>query len=204
MPRRGEPYKTSARTRRIGESAEPTPRRPRYARHSPTAGLSLEGVVSLTRSHSRSSARRRVTLAALVVAVLSSAAGMGAEPEREPAAIAVIVGKASAITAISRDELREIYLRRQRLWPGGARVVPINLPADHPARARFSQLVLGRSASDLMPYWNTRYFEGVTPPAVVRSPAAVRAYLAAEPDAIAYLPLADVDETCRVVLVLGR
>jgi hypothetical protein len=115
-----------------------------------------------------------------------------------------IVGKASVITAISRDEFREIYLRRQRLWPSGARVVPIILSADHPARARFSQLVLGRSLNDLTSYWNARYFEGVTPPAVVRSAAAVRAYLAAEPDAIAYLPLADVDETCRVILVLGR
>jgi hypothetical protein len=158
----------------------------------------------LTPSHSRSSARRRVAVAALVVAVLSSAAGVRAEPEREPAAIAVIVGKSSVVTGISRDELREIYLRRQRLWPSGARVVPINLPADHPARERFSQLVLGRSPNDLMSYWNTRYFEGVTPPAIVRSAAAVRAYLAAEPDAIAYLPVGDVDETCRVILVLGR
>ncbi len=82
--------------------------------------------------------------------------------------------------------------------------MPIILSADHPARARFSQLVLGRSLNDLTSYWNARYFEGVTPPAVVRSAAAVRAYLAAEPDAIAYLPLADVDETCRVILVLGR
>jgi hypothetical protein len=138
------------------------------------------------------------------VAVLLASGRVQAERDRDPTVIAVIVGKASALTTISRDELREVYLRRQRLWPNGGRAVPINLPADHPARARFSELVLGRSPNDLVSYWNARYFEGVTPPAVLRSAAAVRAYVAAEPDAIAYLPSADVDESCRVVLVLGR
>jgi hypothetical protein len=162
-------------------------------------------VHSSTPSPSRWSARRRVrTLATLTVAVLVASGRVHAQHDGDSTVIAVIVGKASALTAISPDELREVYLRRQRVWPTGGRAVPINLPADHPARRRFSELVLGRAPNDLVSYWNSRYFEGVTPPAVVRSVAAVRAYVAAEPDAIAYLPLADVDDGCRVVLVLGR
>jgi hypothetical protein len=43
-----------------------------------------------------------------------------------------------------------------------------------------------------------------TPPTVLSSPAAIRAYLAVEPAAIGYVPAADVDETCRTLLVLGR
>ena len=138
----------------------------------------------------------------LTMVLLLACASARAASDSEALPIAVIVGKNSEVTTISRDELRELYLRRQRLWPNGARVIPINLPTDHPARQRFSEIVLGRSPSDLVAYWNARYFDGVTPPTVLRSPSAVRAYVAAEPDAIAYLPLSDVDDTCRVLLVL--
>jgi hypothetical protein len=42
------------------------------------------------------------------------------------------------------------------------------------------------------------------PPTVLPSPAAVRVYVAAEPSAIGYVPISEVDETCRTLLVLGR
>ncbi|HSV06182.1 MAG TPA: hypothetical protein VLI07_06700 [Candidatus Binatus sp.] len=40
-----------------------------------------------------------------------------------------------------------------------------------------------------MAHCNARYFEGITPPTVLSSPAAIRAYLAVEPAAIAYIAL---------------
>lgn len=138
-------------------------------------------------------------LLAALVAWCRLAAGEPAAPK-----IAVIVGERSVVTRISVDDLRELYLRRTRLWPNGTRAIPINLPPDHPARARFSQLVLSRSPQDLVSYWNARYFEGITPPLVLPSAAAIRAYLATEPAAIAYLPSEEVQDGCRVVLVLER
>ena len=117
-------------------------------------------------------------------------------------AIAVVVGRDSIVTAVTRDELRDVYLRRQRLWPGGAPAIPVNLPAGHRVREEFSRLVLGRSSLDLVAHWNARYFDGVRPPVVVPSAAAVRAYLNAEPAAIGYLPVDEVDETCRLLLTL--
>ncbi len=117
--------------------------------------------------------------------------------------IAVVVGQKSFITEISIDDLRELYLRRRRLWPNGLRAIPLNLPADNPLRERFSRTVLGRSTQDLVSYWNARYFEGITPPTVLPSAAAIRAYLAVEPAAIGYLPAGEVDRTCRALLVLG-
>ena len=116
----------------------------------------------------------------------------------------MVVGRTSVVTQVSKDELRELYLRRQRLWPNGERAIPVNLPPDNPTRERFSKLVLGRSTHDLVDYWNARYFEGITPPVTLSSPAAIRAYLKVEPGAIAYLPVAEVDDTCRILLPLGR
>lgn len=130
------------------------------------------------------------------------AATRAAEPTARP--IGVVVGRASPVTHVSMDELRDLYLRRRRFWPDGTRAVPINLPADNPVRQRFSTLVLGRGVQDLLSYWDARYYEGITPPTVLPSAAAVRAYLATEPGAVAYLPLGDVDDTCRVLTTLDQ
>jgi hypothetical protein len=116
--------------------------------------------------------------------------------------IAVIVSKSSRVEHVSKDDLRELYLRRRRLWDDGERVLPVNLPSGNPVRERFSRLVLGRSSQELVAYWNARYFEGITPPAVLPTPAAVRAYVADEPNAIGYVPADEAGTDCRVVMVL--
>jgi ABC-type phosphate transport system substrate-binding protein len=141
--------------------------------------------------------RRDVSaVAALAVLVVVSAWAEGPGTNE----IAVVVGRESFVRDISRDDLREIYLRRRRLWSNGTLAVPVNLPAGHPLRDGFSKKVLGRSVQDLVSYWNARYFEGIRPPIVLPSSAAVCAYVAAEPAAIGYVAAADADATCRIVL----
>ena len=125
-----------------------------------------------------------------------------AEPERATRAIAIVVGRDSPVRTMTRDTLREIFLRRQRVWPDGSPVIPINLPPASMVRDEFSRLVLGRSTQDTVAYWNGRYFEGIVPPQVLPSAAAIRGFLAAEPGAVAYLPLSEVDDSCRTLLVL--
>jgi len=137
----------------------------------------------------------------LLIALLVSANAV-VRASDDADALAVVVGKTSAVTTLTLDDLREIYLRRRRVWPDGVSIVPINLPADDPVRMRFSRRVLGRTPADLLSYWNARYFEGITPPLILRTPAAVRAYLQRQPEAIAYLPLSEVDDSLRVLLEL--
>jgi hypothetical protein len=136
--------------------------------------------------------------------MLGYGAAAGAEEPAESVAIAVVVGRESFVTEVTRDGLRELYLRRQRLWPNGTLAIPVNLPVGNSAREHFSKLVLGRSSRDLVTYWNGRYFDGIRPPIVLSSAAAVRAYVAAEPAAVGYLPATEVDETCRVLLTLSK
>jgi hypothetical protein len=146
----------------------------------------------------------RVTrLIALAAArLLTGAATLAAEPA-DPGAIAVVVGAKSAVESVTLDTLRELYLRRRRVWPDGRRADPVNLPADSPVRERFSKRVLGRGPQDLGSYWDRRWFEGIRPPLVLQTAEAVCAYVGVEPHAIGYLPLAGVDPAlCRVVLVL--
>lgn len=119
------------------------------------------------------------------------------------APLAVVVGAESAIAEVTLDTLRELYLRRRRVWPDGSRVIPVNLPADSETRKGFSKRVLGRLPQDLSGYWNRLYFDGIQPPVVLRTPEAVCAYLAVEPKAIGYMRRDEADRSaCRILLVL--
>ena len=117
-------------------------------------------------------------------------------------AIVIVVGHRSSVQAVTRDELREMYLKRRRIWPSGSPAVPVNLPAQDPVRIAFSLRVLGRRPEQLMTHWDRQYFEGITPPVVLHSGASVCEYVAAEPNAIGYLPLNEASESCRVILTL--
>jgi len=137
----------------------------------------------------------------LGIALVVAGTGLAAAAE-QTAKIAVIVSRSSRVEHVSKDDLRELYLRRRRLWDHGERALPVNLPSGNPVRERFSRLVLGRSSEELVAYWNGRYFEGITPPAVLPTPAAVRAYVADEPNAIGYVPADEAGTDCRVLMVL--
>ena len=140
---------------------------------------------------------------ALVVAVhlLGGVAAAADRPHTE--AIAVVVGAKSEVEEVTLDTLRELYLRRRRVWPDGSRVIPVNLPVDSDTRRRFSKRVLGRLPQDLSSYWNRMYFDGIQPPVVLRTAEAVCAYVAVEPKAIGYVRLDEVDRNgCRVLFVL--
>ncbi|MGH7340604.1 MAG: hypothetical protein ACREKH_08960, partial [Candidatus Rokuibacteriota bacterium] len=139
----------------------------------------------------------------LVVAVLVLGGAAAAVDRPHSESIAVVVGAKSEIAEVTLDTLRELYLRRRRVWPDGSRVVPVNLPADSETRERFSKRVLGRLPQDLSGYWNRLYFDGIQPPVVLRTSEAVCAYLAAEPKAIGYVRVDEIDrDECRTLFVL--
>lgn len=141
----------------------------------------------------------RPGIAVVLAAALATVSALAAAP----AEIAIVVGAGSPIEDVSLDTLRDLYLKRQRLWPGGLRALPVNLPAGDAVRRAFSRRVLGRRPDELVGYWNRRYFEGVRPPLVLRSARAVCAYLATEPGGIGYVPAGEVDgAACRVVRVI--
>lgn len=103
---------------------------------------------------------------------------------------------------VSLEDIAQIYLRRKRFWDNGVAIVPLNLPSRTPLRARFSKLVLNQTETRLAEYWNQQYFYGILPPATLASTEAVRRYVASDPNAIGYVPIAEVDGSVRIVLHL--
>ena len=140
-------------------------------------------------------ARAIVAAVALLLSLAPSAVA-----EDRPA-IAVIVHP-SRTDAFSLELLGHIYLRRKRFWDDGTPIVPLNLSAEAPLRAAFTERVLRQSDARLADYWNRQYFYGVTPPATLASTAAMRRYVAADPNAVGYVPASEVDDSVRVVLRL--
>jgi ABC-type phosphate transport system substrate-binding protein len=118
--------------------------------------------------------------------------------------IAVITQAVPPQSALNLEELARIYRRKKLFWEDGARVIPVNLPTDHPLRRDFSRLVLGALPDDqkLKEYWNAQYFHGIAPPYVLASEDAALQFVITTPGAIGYVSAAAVNAKVHVLLYL--
>lgn len=140
----------------------------------------------------------RLALAAsLAIGLLGQPAAFAAQP-----VIAVIVHPAAATGTVDDDALAQIFKRRRIYWRDGLRIQPVNLPADHPLRRRFSQAVLQKLPEAMDEYWNEQYFRGALPPHVQASEAAVLRFVAATGGAIGYLDVCALDDSVRVLMTI--
>jgi hypothetical protein len=126
-----------------------------------------------------------------------------AAPAAEPM-LAVVVPAARAGEKLDIDDVAQIFKRRKVYWSDGRRIEPVNLPADHPLRRRFSRAVLRLTPEALDDYWNEQYFQGVLPPHVLASEAAVARFVAGTAQAIGYLPYCRLDAALHPVLLLSE
>lgn len=147
---------------------------------------------------------RLLLVTALLLPALPPPCAAGEEPS---SGWVVVVRPSNPVRSLKRTELDRIYRRTTRFWnnPTSAMpalpILPINLPPGHPLREEFSRVILRADDETLATWWNREYFQGVLPPIVLRSPAAVRAYVAATPGAIGYLPADLVDPSVAVVRI---
>lgn len=79
---------------------------------------------------------------------------------RRGGALAIIVAKDMALSAMSIHDLRQLYLGTPMRGPGGKQLTPLNLGAASPERVGFEQSVLNMSPSDVSRYWTDRKIRG--------------------------------------------
>jgi ABC-type phosphate transport system substrate-binding protein len=136
--------------------------------------------------------------AALAVAVLIATV----PPAHAEPSLRVIVHPSRADT-IRRSQVRAIFLKQKLFWEDGRPIVAINLPAGSAARELFSERVFGQGSRRLASFWNRRYYDaGEFPPATLASEQAVIRFVAANPDAIAYVLAAELGTDVVVALIL--
>lgn len=144
----------------------------------------------------------RLLLVTLWCLLLPPAAGAAAQVEAP--VIAVIVAKKRADEPIDTDALTLIYRRKRLLWSDGTRIEPINLPSDHALRRVFSRAVLGLAPESMQDYWNQMYFQGISPPYVLASEAAMLAFVRATDSAIGYVSACTVTADVSVLFLIDR
>jgi len=114
----------------------------------------------------------------------------------------VIVHPSNRFNTLRRSQIDYLFLRKVSRWPWGAEAKPIDLPVHDAIRQEFTREVLGTSESQLETYWiDQRSTLGLVPPDVVPDAAAAKAFVAARPGAIAYIPAAALDSRVKVVKV---
>jgi ABC-type phosphate transport system substrate-binding protein len=114
--------------------------------------------------------------------------------------IAVIVSRSSPVGALSKEDLRPIYLTTKTAWSSGQTIEPFNLPETSPHRTMFDSVVLGMNPDEVARYWIDRRIRGDSrPPRKVQSASTVLALVAKSEGGIGYVPLADVNASVKVV-----
>jgi ABC-type phosphate transport system substrate-binding protein len=119
------------------------------------------------------------------------------------AELVVIVSASSSVTALTENEVADIYLGRTSQLPGGAHVQPVDLADDAANRASFYRIVCGKSPAQLRAYWSKLIFTGSgQPPREVADAEAMKRLVAAGATAIGYIDRSQLDPTVKAVLAL--
>ena len=134
-------------------------------------------------------ARIVIVAVALVALVLSIASASDAGDTR----FKIIVHPDNRVETLSRDFLRNAYLKKSTEWSHGGTIRPIDLTSKLPVRDQFTHEVIRKSPAQLKTYWNQQIFSGKgVPPPEAESVGAAISYVLANPGAVGYLP-ADAD-----------
>lgn len=136
-------------------------------------------------------------LAAVAATVLSLGTSIAAE-----AALAIIAHPSNSISGISADDAQRIFLGRTGEFANGRRAMPVDQTAGA-SRTKFLKSVIQKDEGELKAYWSKLMFSGKgQPPREIGDDAAVKAWVASNPDAIGYVDGKFVDGSVKVLLII--
>lgn len=139
---------------------------------------------------------KRITLMILMFALVAPV--FAAESN-----IVVIVNPQSGVEKLSKDEVIDIFLGRYRKLPGGRVALPIDVAESSSARARFYQMLVKKSSSEMSSYWARLVFSGQTsPPFQVPDAQTAIELVQSSPNAIAYVDRSALTADVKVVFEL--
>lgn len=121
--------------------------------------------------------------------VLAGLVTLSAEPSAVSAQeFALVVNAANPVTALSKEEVAKLFLKKQVTWESGTSATPVELPPTSRVREHFAQAVLGKSLAQVRSYWQQQIFSGRdVPPAEKATEDDVLAFVRANQGAIGYV-----------------
>lgn len=100
----------------------------------------------------------------------------------------LVVHVGNPVTALTRDNVTQIFLKKTTTWPNGQPIAPVDQRSDAPSRQSFSMGVLRKDTNEIASYWNQMIFSGrALPPPTKGSDDEVLAYVRTNPNAIGYI-----------------
>ncbi len=119
------------------------------------------------------------------------------------AALAIIVNPGNTMAGITAEQTADIFLGKVGVFPNGQRAMPVDQTAGSPARRKFYHSVVKKEGSDLKIYWSKLLFTGKgQPPNEIGDDAAVKSWVADNPEAIGYVDGKFVDKSVKVLLII--
>lgn len=119
------------------------------------------------------------------------------------AEVVVVVNKANPATTVTKNVLERYFLKKTTTWDTGIKIAPVDLPATDPVREEFSKTILGRTPREVESHWISQsLLGGKSAPEVVTNSALVKKHVAAEPGAIGYINISDLDDSVKRVVVV--
>lgn len=114
--------------------------------------------------------------------------------------VVAVVSARSPITALSSEQVADIFLGKTNRFPDGSQAVPIDQDEDSPAREQFYAQYTGKSPAQVKAHWSKIIFTGRgQPPRPLGGGSQVRRAIADNPRAIGYLEATQVDSSVRVL-----
>lgn len=113
-----------------------------------------------------------------------------------------IIGNADNNTQLTQAEAINIFMGRYRQFSNGTSAKPIDNEA---LKQEFYLALVNKSSAEINAYWARLIFSGRTqPPEKIEDSNKVMDSVVKESQAISYVPLSKVDNTVKVLFVLGR
>jgi len=135
-----------------------------------------------------------LALAGLLLA--SPAMLPGSEPR-----LTIVVNFDSGVTRVTREEVRNIFLGRQKRLSSGLSAVPVEQQEPSGVRERFYRLLVNKDLAEIRAYWARLFFTGQAhPPRGEPSAEDVIRVVAANRSAIGLVEWGRLDSRVRVVL----
>jgi hypothetical protein len=113
--------------------------------------------------------------------------------------VVAVVSSSSAVIALSKAQVTDIFLGKVGRFPNGSLAVPIDQTEGSRTREEFYVSYAGKSSAQIMSYWAKIIFTGRGQPPKAVNSVEVMKLLASNPQVIAYIDRSAVDGTVRVL-----
>ena len=137
---------------------------------------------------------RLVKIVGIGLALAANAGAVAAD-------VVAVVSSRSSVTALSANQVADIFLGKANRFPDGSQAVPIDQAEGSVARDAFYLKVTGKSAAQMKAHWSKIIFTGRgQPPKEVANSVEAKKRITDDPRAIGYIEEDLVDGSVRVLL----